>query len=257
MADYTQRVFHGTSQRWQGGFPRATMTGNATGEPWYGGQVYFSSSMDEPRNFYMKTIEDSIKQTGKGTVYATDIDPDDFYNPDLPLNKQSPKVQEAIKNIAKNNPSGSFRVDGSLKVYPEIGAARQWNQVMDDLYGYGIKGLHITPEGTSDEWVFRYAKDVPVVQDTYRGTNLIPELSQPVNKIVRAAQPAYVNNIEPAISKIGKSAKNLMSGATKGIKAIAPLGDFIYYGTLPMRKDEILKEYNMFIDDNGNITGRI
>lgn len=56
------------------------------------------------------------------------------------------------------------------------------------------------------------------------------------------------------ITRMGKTAANILG---RGLKAIGPLGDFVYYGTLPLRKDEILKEYNMSIDDNGNITGRI
>ena len=63
------------------------------------------------------------------------------------------------------------------------------------------------------------------------------------------------------IRNVGRTAASLLGkGATilgRGIKAVAPLGDFVYYGTLPLRTDEILKEYNMYIDDNGNITGRI
>jgi hypothetical protein len=56
------------------------------------------------------------------------------------------------------------------------------------------------------------------------------------------------------LRNIGKIAGRLLS---RGLRAIGPVGDIIHYGTLPMRKDEILKEYNMYIDDNGNITGRV
>ena len=63
------------------------------------------------------------------------------------------------------------------------------------------------------------------------------------------------------LRNIGKTAANILSkeAATlgRGLRAIGPLGDFIYYGTLPMRKDEILKEYNMYIDEDGNIVGRV
>lgn len=75
-------------------------------------------------------------------------------------------------------------------------------------------------------------------------------------ELVRQAQQSITPENLARMSKIrgmGKTAINILG---RGLKAIAPLGDFVYYGTLPLRTDEILKEYNMYIDENGNIVGR-
>lgn len=75
-------------------------------------------------------------------------------------------------------------------------------------------------------------------------------------ELVRQAQQSITPENLARMSRIrgmGKTAINILG---RGLKAIAPLGDFVYYGTLPLRTDEILKEYNMYIDENGNIVGR-
>lgn len=75
-------------------------------------------------------------------------------------------------------------------------------------------------------------------------------------ELVRQAQQSITPENLARMSRIrgiGKSAANILG---KGLRAFGPIGDIIHYGTLPMRKDEILREYNMYIDENGNIVGR-
>lgn len=64
----------------------------------------------------------------------------------------------------------------------------------------------------------------------------------------------YIRRNQPQLTNY---ARRLLGTEARTLRGLGPVGDIVYYGTLPMRKDEILKEYNMYIDDNGNITGRI
>lgn len=67
------------------------------------------------------------------------------------------------------------------------------------------------------------------------------------------ARSARLRNISQTAGRIlGKGAATL----GRGLRAIGPLGDILNYGLLPMRKDEILKEYGLQIDENGNLYGR-
>lgn len=93
------------------------------------------------------------------------------------------------------------------------------------------------PEGTDEQFM-----------NTLRRNN--PQLLRQAQQSITPENLARMAKIRG----IGRAAANILG---KGLKAIGPIGDIIYYGTLPMRKDEILKEYNMYIDDNGNITGRV
>lgn len=54
-------------------------------------------------------------------------------------------------------------------------------------------------------------------------------------------------------TNMGKTAARIMG---RGLKAIGPIGDILYYATLPMRRDEILNEYGLQMDNNGNLYGR-
>lgn len=230
MAGYKQRVFHGTTKRWQGGFPRGDLVGSQIGEPWYGGEFYAASTYDAPKNFYMEDLEkfkDNGGRVGKGTVYALDIDPDDFFFIDKSFNQQSPKVQKALKEIAKNNLGDFLDKDLDLKILYEAKDPR-WNKLMDTLYPYGVKGIHYPQYmDVSDGFVFRYAKDAPVVVDTNRGTDLIPELNQPTNKVVREATPKYTaKKMKPNGKSLTNIAKNIMKNPVvkSGGKVMGALG---------------------------------
>lgn len=189
MAEYTQRVFHGTPAKWDNGVFDGNKVSETTGKPWFGGEAYFSTTVDMPRDFYMKgyEVDTPIKN---GTVYSVDIDPDDFLHLDKKFAQQSPKVQAALKELAKSG-FDLTKDDIDLRYIYDVKDDR-WNKLMDKLYPYGVKGLYQTDNGVdvSDAYIFRYAKDVPRVQDTSRGSNLIPELDNP-NRIVREAQPKY------------------------------------------------------------------
>lgn len=263
MANYKQRVFHGTTKRWQGGFPRGDLVGSQTGQPWYGGEFYAASTPDTPKDFYMADLErfkDNGGRVGKGTVYAIDIDPDDFFYIDKSFNQQSPKVQKALKEIAKNNLGDFLDKDLDLKVLYEAKDPR-WNKLMDSLYQYGVKGIHYPQDmDVSDGFVFRYAKDVPVVQDTMRGTDLIPELNQPTNRVVREAQPKYTStnikkDYDTAIKALNAAKNNVVKIIENPyVKPLIKVGGTVLQTidrmSLPMMAADFLWKTSQFNPEN-------
>lgn len=257
MAGYKQRVFHGTDQRWKGGFAKGN---SISPNNMYGGETYFATGYEPVRDIYMNYSEQLNNTPGRGTVYATDIDPDDFYRAYQPLEKQSPKVQNALKDIMKSNPK-MFDSFGEIIDYPSAGDVKGWNKLMDSLYKYGIKGINIPSLDSSREsWVFRYAKDVPVVIDTNRGTDLIPELNKPTNKVVREAQPKYTStNVKKdydAAIKAFNTAKNNVVKMLENpyIKPLVKTGSTVLEAVdrigIPMMAADFLWQTSQFNPEN-------
>lgn len=223
LSDFTLRVFHGTPTEWQTNRPLASKLGQSTGVPWYGGEFYASPYIDEPLNFYMNLYEDINGKSGQGNVYSFDINPKEFYDVNKPFNKQSPLVQEAITKVTENSPTKLFTTEKELTHIPKIHSS-EWNELMDSLYPHGVKGVYITPEDTTPEYVFRYAKDVPTVYNTKRGTDILTTTqlenkSQIPTKQIIEAKPNFKKIVtQPSlISTTNKSISNLIPQGLKPI----------------------------------------
>lgn len=111
-------------------------------------------------------------------------------------------------------------------------------------------------QGTLNNYLQRFPQATLGQFRGYLNTNY-PQMS---NQFLRNLTAEELNSGLNQTGGLGKAANRLLGkGAAtlgRGLRAIGPLGDILNYGLLPMRKDEILKEYGLQIDENGNLYGR-
>lgn len=184
ISNYLERLTHGTPVEWEGAIkPQANRLGSATGAPWFGGEFYATPD-STTAYMYMGDYQPSIGDKA-GDVYGFDYDTSQFYDIHKPFDQQTPRVQRAIYNDIRNNPNSLFNALGES-------GAREWqvrdpryNQLMDDLYKYGVKGISENIDAMdSPTYVFRKASDVPAGISLEKGDTLVPDLEAMNNRYV-------------------------------------------------------------------------
>ena len=184
IKNYLDRLTHGTPTEWEGVIkPQASRLGSATGTPWFGGEFYATPDINTA-DMYLGEYQHNIGDYA-GDVYGFDYDTSQFYDIHKPFDKQTPRVQRAIYNDIRNNPNSLFNTLG------ESGADKweirdpRYNQLMDDLYKYGVKGISENLDaGDFPTYVFRKASDVPTGISLEKGNTLVPDLEAMNNRYI-------------------------------------------------------------------------
>lgn len=181
---YLERLTHGTPEEWQGIIkPQGNRVGSATGPAWFGGEFYATPDSSTAYT-YMGDYQPNIGDKA-GDIYGFDYDTSQFYDIHKSFDQQTPRVQRAIYNDIRNNPNTLFNILGES-------GAREWkikdpryNQLMDDLYKYGVKGISENIDAIdSPTYVFRKASDVPVGISLEKGNTLVPDLEAMQNRYI-------------------------------------------------------------------------
>lgn len=251
--DYLIRGYHGTGKWYTTNgeyIPKPDMPRMDAG--WLGGEFYVTEDLPTARDFYMEAINEGRNPALlKKDVIGFDLNPKEFIDLDKPLSKQSQIIQDAVSQYRINNPNWViednlfFNKDGTVKPLPKL-SSPQWNEWIDQLKPYGVKGWHdnINYTGDKSTYVFRNIKDVPKGISLQQGTDLIPELpdlnlSIPANNINKTAPKVKPNiKIQPKALSLGSVAKGLLSPSNivKGIVSpanIALMGAINYLEGTP------------------------
>lgn len=231
IANYLMRLAHATPTEWEGVIkPQASRLGNATGTPWFGGEFYATPDVGTTYTYlgeYNPWIGDY-----EGDVYGFDYDTSQFYDIHKPFNQQTPRVQRAIYNDLRNNPNSLFNASG------ESGANKweirdpRYNQLMDDLYKYGVKGIseNIDSEGYPT-YVFRKASDVPVGISLEKGNTLVPDLEAMNNRYIPDIKydlrPARnYTSLKSTTQKLGDALRGFGTRSALALERSLPFLDF-------------------------------
>lgn len=252
---YLERLTHGTPTEWEGILkPQGNRVGSATGDPWFGGEFYATPDSVTAYTYlgdYQPNLGDRL-----GDIYGFDYDTSQFYDIHKPFDQQTPRVQRAIYNDIRNNPNSLFNTLGES-------GARKWelkdpryNQLMDDLYKYGVKGISENIDAMdTPTYVFRKASDVPVGISLKKGNDLIPDLitqnktiSKKPTKIMNAHEPlqkilqGYKKAFDPVNRVIVQNpyAKPALKALGTTLGAIGTAGDALFIG------DTLYKSSNFY-----------
>ena len=179
---YLLRAFHSTKDAWDGILkPKSQFTGtgwDAKDMGWYGGEHYVTTS---PRA--VDFFAGGDLKPKNYAVYGFDLNPEEFYDVTKDFNNQSPLVQQAIYDDVRTNPYSFFDPYGESDIGKWQMKDPRYNDFMEDLHKYGVKGLVEYEDSmgapNAPNYVYRYADDVPVGVDTKKFTDIIPEASQP------------------------------------------------------------------------------
>lgn len=179
---YLLRAFHSTRDAWDGILkPKSKFVGtgwDAKDMGWYGGEHYVTTSPSAVDFFAGGELKPK-----NYAVYGFDLNPEEFYDITKDFNHQSPLVQQAIYDDVRTNPYSFFDPYGESDIGKWQMKDPRFNDFMEDLHRYGVKGLveYEDSMGVSNtpNYVYRYADDVPVGIDTKKFTDIIPEASQP------------------------------------------------------------------------------
>ena len=179
---YLLRAFHSTKNAWDGILkPKSEFvsTGwDAKDMGWYGGEHYVTTSPKAVDFFAGGDLKPKDY-----AVYAFDLNPEEFYDVTKDFNHQSPLVQQAIYDDVRTNPYSFFDPYGESDIGKWQMKDPRYNDFMEDLHRYGVKGLVEYEDSmgapNAPNYVYRYADDVPVGIDTNKFTNIIPEASLP------------------------------------------------------------------------------
>ena len=179
---YLLRAFHSTKNAWDGILkPKSNFAGtgwDAKDMGWYGGEHYVTTS---PRA--VDFFAGGDLKPKNYAVYGFDLNPEEFYDVTKDFNHQSPLVQQAIYDDVRTNPYSFFDPYGESDIGKWQMKDPRYNDFMEDLHKYGVKGLVEYEDSmgapNAPNYVYRYADDVPVGVDTKKFTDIIPEVSQP------------------------------------------------------------------------------
>lgn len=232
ISNYLERLTHGTPTEWEGIIrPQASRLGSATGSPWFGGEFYATPDVGTAYQ-YLGEYQPSIENYA-GDVYGFDYDTSQFYDIHKPFDHQTPRVQRAIYNDIRNNPKSLFNTLGESGANTWEIRDPRYNQLMDDLYKYGVKGIseNIDADG-SPTYVFRKAADVPTGISLEKGDTLVPDLEAMNNRYIPDVKYdlRVARNYTPLKTtgqKIGDILKGIGTRSGLALEKTLPFLDFV------------------------------
>lgn len=232
ISNYLERLTHGTPMEWEGAIrPQASRLGSATGAPWFGGEFYATPDVGTAYTYlgeYQPNMGDYA-----GDIYGFDYDTSQFYDIHKPFDQQTPRVQRAIYNDLRNNPNSLFNALGESGANTWEIRDPRYNQLMDDLYRYGVKGISENIDAmNTPTYVFRKASDVPTGISLEKGNTLVPDLEAMNTRYI----PDIKYDLRPARNyaplkttgqRIGDVLKGIGSRSGLALEKSLPFLDFV------------------------------
>ncbi len=171
MAEYKQRVYHGSPNVWKGVIkPSADFLNTGEGGQVYAGEFYAAASPEIARKRYMERLELAGVPTGE--VYGFDIDPDKFIDMDKPLSKQSKFFMDRLVDYANND-------------------SKIVNQILND----SIPARYSVYQDFVDELQIPREKQKALTKDYIKSNNYIKAIEKQMKK-----SPDFAKKIEDVLN---------------------------------------------------------
>ena len=156
---------------------------------------------------FIKAINENLikKDTDKGQLYKLSIPKDDvMLREDLPFSQQSPKVQEALKNLGKtyNDLFDNNEIITNIEYFPNTTRGKDiYGSLMrdlgdkvavsDELYHSGIKGISYNGGIDGEARVIFNPDDIEIVRKYYNQPGLFQKLTGQIPNTGAVASSLY------------------------------------------------------------------